>query len=83
MCFKKASCQHAVLAGMVVDESIKIPIQYDCITLQSGRKRRRPAKNLVKLVLKTREGAIYSPGPKRVSSKVIRFHRYTCTWDMH
>ena len=44
MCFQRASCQHVVLAGMVVDESIKMPIQYDGITLQSRRKRGRPAK---------------------------------------
>ena len=27
MCFQRASCQHVVLAGMVVDERIKMPIQ--------------------------------------------------------
>ena len=42
MCFQRASCQHVVLAGMVVDESIKMPVQYDGITLQSRRKRGRP-----------------------------------------
>ena len=44
ICFQRASCQHVVLAGMVVDESIKMPVQYDGITLQSRRKRGRPAK---------------------------------------
>ena len=42
MCFQRASCQHVVLAGMIVDESIKMPVQYDGITLQSRRKRGRP-----------------------------------------
>ena len=48
MYFKRASCQHVVLAGMVVDDNIKMPGQYDGITLQSLRKGREACEKVVK-----------------------------------
>ena len=89
-CFHRASCRHVVLAGMVVYESINMPIRYDRFTLQIWRKRVRPVKKSAGVASGAEEDgaplrASRSPG----SSKATSFHRgrFTCigrnTWSVH
>ena len=42
-CFTHASCAHVLLASMVCDHKIEIPVQYVSTTFQVRRKRGRPA----------------------------------------
>ena len=44
-CFTHASCAHVLLASMVCDPKIEIPLQYVTTTFQVRRKRGRPARS--------------------------------------
>jgi len=43
--YKRASCHHVLLAGMMCDKDIRIPDQYLDTRLQGRRRRGRPSRN--------------------------------------